>query len=445
MEKFHRNYKITFEVGHRGDDLTTLVPEEEITIEYPYSMDFKTNNGINLSNAGGCQVRLYNLSEEVQRKLWKDNWNNKKYVLMELCAGYQDTLPVIFYGFVNQCYSYRKSGAVDYITDIQADNNSLIALWAFSNVTIAKDTEIENVLSELFQNAPGLEVGYISQNIRPLKRDKTFIGQTLELLGREYGGYDIYIDKNEINILDENEVVPGDIMVISSESGLLGSPRRAEQFLEIDVLFEPRIKIGQAIELKSHSLSWFNQIYKVVAVTHQGTISPVECGKVITTITLSLGDTLFEELKKTAKTYTGSNTSAWAKPLKASYRISSPFGWRIHPISGEKKFHSGLDMATATANIPVYAPANGKVAALGNQGNSGLGKYITLDNGTIDGKKVSSVYGHLNDFAVATNQMVYTGQLIGFVGSTGYSTGPHLHFTVKENGSPVDPTKYIGK
>ena len=443
MEKFHRNYKITFEVGHR-EDLTELIPEDQITVEYPFSLDFKASNGINLSNAGQCSLKLYNLPEEVQKKLYKDNWNNTKYILMELCAGYQDTLPVIFFGFVTQCYSYRQSGSVDYITEIQADNNSLIAYWGFANDTIAAGTEFENVLKELFKNAPGLEVGYITPNIRPLKRDKTFIGQTLELLGREYGGYDIYLDKNQINILDTNEVIPGDILVISSESGLLGSPRRANQFLEFDMLFEPRIKIGQAIELQSHSLSWFNQIYKVVQVTHQGTISPVECGKVITTITLSLGDTLFEELKKQTKVYTGSNTGAWAKPLKAPYRISSPFGWRIHPISGEKIFHSGMDLAPATANIPVYAPANGKVISCVNSGGSGLGKHITIDNGVIDGKKVSSIYGHLNAWTVSPNQNVYTGKLIGLVGSTGYSTGPHLHFTVKENGSAVNPVKYIG-
>lgn len=443
MEKFHRNYKITFEIGHR-QNLTELIAEEQITVEYPFSLDFKTSNGINLSNAGQCNLRLYNLPEDVQRKLYKDNWNNSKYILMELCAGYQDTLPIIFFGFVNQCYSYRKSGAVDYVTEIQADNNSLIAFWGFANQTISKDTEMENVLKELFKNAPGVEVGYITSKIKPLKRDRTFIGQTLELLGREYGGYDIYLDKNEINILDANEVVPGDILVISDESGLLGSPRRAEQYLEIEMLFEPRIKIGQAIQLQSYSLDWFNQIYKVVAITHQGTISPVECGKVITTITLSLGDTLFETLKESTKTFTGSTTGVWAKPLKVPYRISSPFGWRIHPIDGTKKYHSGLDMAPARANVPVYAPANGKVVSCVNEGNSGLGKYITLDNGTINGKHVSSIFGHLNNWAVAPNQIVYKGDLIGFVGSTGYSTGPHLHFTVKENNTAVNPIKYIG-
>jgi hypothetical protein len=446
MEKFHRNYKITFEIGQRADDLTTLIPEEQITIEYPFSLDFKTTNGINLSSAGGCQLRLYNLPEDVQRKLWKDNWQNKKYILMELCAGYQDTTPVIFFGFLTQCYSYRESGSVDYVTDIHADNNALISLWGFANVTITKDTEIEDVLAELFKNAPGLEVGYISQDIRPLKRDKTFIGQTLELLGREYGQYDIYIDKNQINILKENEVVPGDIMVITSESGLLGSPRRAEQFLELDMLFEPRIKVGQAIELKSHSLPWFNQIYKVVAVTHQGTISPVECGKAVTTLTLSLGDTLFDEIKKQSKTFSGSNTAAWIKPLKAPYRISDNFGWRIHPITRQKQFHNGIDMApTQNRTPPVYAPANGRIAACSNEGNSGFGKYITLDNGVIDGKKVTSIYAHLSNFAVSPGDTVYKGQLIGYVGSTGRSTGSHLHFTVKENGQAVDPVKYIGK
>lgn len=111
-----------------------------------------------------------------------------------------------------------------------------------------------------------ISVGYITPDIEPLPRNKTFIGQTLDLLGREYGGYNIFIDNDEINILGDRDLIPGEVLVISDESGLLGSPRRANAYVECDMLFEPQIRAGQGVTLLSYTQTWLNQSYRIVKV-----------------------------------------------------------------------------------------------------------------------------------------------------------------------------------
>lgn len=454
MQKFNRNYKIIFEVGKRsGDNLTDMTPEQEIEVAYPFTLNFKVSTGINLSSSASCELQLLNLPENTQKALFKDNFMNDKYILMALYAGYQDTMPLIFYGFVTQCQSYRQGGSTDYVTEIQADANSLFSLFAISNVTFTANTDPINMVKELIKDCPGYKLGYLTPKLKPIPRDKTFIGQTLDLLGKEYGGYDVFIYNNEVNILDYNEVIPSDeLMVITSESGLLGSPRRANQFLMIDMLFEPRIKIAQAIELQSDSLPWFNQIYKVQAVEHSGVISPVQSGNATTKITLWLGDTILDEVRKsTEANYTGQATEGlWQKPVSASVgRISSGFGFRQHPIEHKQKLHSGIDIA-APQGTPVYAPANGKVTIAAYQGANG--NLIRINHGKNSQNQVlESAYAHLSKFLVEVNQIVSAGDKIGEVGSTGRykdgrasSTGNHLHFGIKKDGVPVDPIPYIG-
>lgn len=450
MQKFQRNYKVVFEVGHFGDNLTDLIPEEIIEVTYPFTCRFSTSANLNASSCGRCQMQLLNLSEDIQKKLYKDNYNAKKYILMEFYAGYQDEMPLIFYGFVSQCYSYRDSGAVDYVTDIQANSNQLITIYGFNNVTIAKDTKFEDVIKTLTEQFPWYKPRYITQKIKPLAKNKTFIGQTLDILGREYGQYDIYIDKGELNVLDKNEVVPGDILVINSESGLLGSPRRAEQYLEFDMIFEPRLKLAQSIELQSSSIPWFNQLYKVYGIAHKGVISPVESGKVTTKVTLFLGDDIFEELREVSNPEAPKSVGEWQKPVSGGY-ITSNFGYRSAPIQGASTGHKGIDIGVPVGT-PVYAAANGRATVLLEGGGfKGFGRYIQINHGKDQsGNNLTSIYGHLSRAVINSSQNVTKGQLIAYSGGakgsygSGTSTGPHLHFQINKNGSAVNPIQYIG-
>lgn len=127
----------------------------------------------------------------------------------------------------------------------------------------------------------------------------------------------------------------------------------------------------------------------------------------------------------------------WALPIDYR-RLSSAYGYRTHPVTGEKdKKHNGVDL-TAPIGTPVYATRSGKVSFVGYQ-KGGAGNYvnITHDNGFL------STYMHLDSYIVKAGEYVTIGQLIGYCGNTGGSTGPHLHFGIKKNGAWVNPAHYL--
>ena len=130
------------------------------------------------------------------------------------------------------------------------------------------------------------------------------------------------------------------------------------------------------------------------------------------------------------------SSSGWVSPLK-SYTLTSPFGMRIHPISGKYKMYEGVDMS-APQGTPIYAAKSGKVTRTAFQAG-GAGYYVTINHG--DG--FTSVYMHMTHYIVSAGQYVNAGQVIGYVGSTGGSTGPHLHFGIAYNGSYVNPMNYV--
>jgi murein DD-endopeptidase MepM/ murein hydrolase activator NlpD len=123
-------------------------------------------------------------------------------------------------------------------------------------------------------------------------------------------------------------------------------------------------------------------------------------------------------------------------PLKSAYRISSSFGYRTHPISGTKRLHAGIDMA-APKGTPVYAAESGVVTVA--RSYSGYGNCIIIDHGG----KLWTLYGHLSSIQVKEGETVKRGEKIGLVGSTGQSTGNHLHFEVRKNSEPVNPAPYL--
>lgn len=140
--------------------------------------------------------------------------------------------------------------------------------------------------------------------------------------------------------------------------------------------------------------------------------------------------------KDTTPSSQAPSSSGWVSPVK-SYTLTSPFGMRTHPISGKWKMHNGVDMA-APQGTPIYAAKSGKVTKTAFQAG-GAGYYVTINHG--DG--FSSVYMHMTHYIVSPGQYVNAGQVIGYVGSTGGSTGPHLHFGISYNGTYVNPMKYV--
>ncbi len=118
-------------------------------------------------------------------------------------------------------------------------------------------------------------------------------------------------------------------------------------------------------------------------------------------------------------------------------RIASGFGYRVDPVYKTTKFHAGLDFA-APQGTPIYATANGTVETAGNTGN-GYGNHVVIHNGY----GYATLFGHMYKIKVHPGEKVKRGEIIGWVGNTGKSTGPHCHYEVHRNGEPVDPVFYF--
>lgn len=117
---------------------------------------------------------------------------------------------------------------------------------------------------------------------------------------------------------------------------------------------------------------------------------------------------------------------------------TSPFGWRRDPIGGFRSFHQGLDIA---GSGEVWCSNYGKVSRIGY--DKSAGNYVVVTHGVFNGVRLETKYFHLSKILVRQGQSLKKGQVLGIQGTTGYSTGVHLHFQVEENGVPVNPKKYV--
>lgn len=134
------------------------------------------------------------------------------------------------------------------------------------------------------------------------------------------------------------------------------------------------------------------------------------------------------------RAYIGSGAFQW--PVPSSTRVTSNYGWRCHPIFKTRKFHNGIDIGAPTGST-VVAADDGQVIFAGSYG--GYGYTVIVDHGG----RISSQYSHLSRILVSKGQSVKKGQKIALVGSTGFSTGPHLHFTVLKSGQSVSPWNWL--
>jgi murein DD-endopeptidase MepM/ murein hydrolase activator NlpD len=152
----------------------------------------------------------------------------------------------------------------------------------------------------------------------------------------------------------------------------------------------------------------------------------------------SLSYALYEQLKKVdtkdnqPATDLKGNQPLW--PIKSG--ISSGFGWRKDPFNGETKFHYGIDLP-AQAGTPVKASLPGKVLVSDHQ--EGYGNYVLVDHG----QGITTLYAHNAKNTVQKGDRVQKGSVLGLVGVTGHTTGPHLHFEVRRNGQYLDPSEFL--
>lgn len=272
-----------------------------VVIKDPFTLKFSINRSIfNEVNSGDFEI--YNLAPDTYKRLFYDYftinrplgeypsevgnpWRNR-IVILE--AGYQGMeMSTIFIGDMWSCYTERRNS--DVITKIHA----VVGLWAVSqnsDITL-RGVRRNDVLVALAKDM-GLKLKIYSGENNEFNRPVVVNGNSMANLNK-YSGGNAFIDNDEIRVLDITDTIEGDVPLINDESGLLGVPQRENGLLTVDMIFEPRITVGQIIEIKSRIMPMFDGQYKVYGLKHGGTISQSESSSVVTELQMLVGSQVY--------------------------------------------------------------------------------------------------------------------------------------------------------
>lgn len=290
MAKFGRVYSLKVEVdtGLAGASPLQIAfqANKNITITLPYSVEFQISRK-NQSAAQTATFRLYNLGEPTRRALQKDIWRYQNRAI-QFRAGYESDqgafLPMCFNGQVLRAVSFREG--VDFITEIEAFDGGLAQTLGTVAYTQAAGSTFEQTLKQLagrlpYQSGTPIVGSFSGVN----KRGEVMFGNTWDLIQQKSRGQAV-IDNGQVKILNPWEVIQGAIPVISTDTGLLGSPRRGDQTLDFETIFEPRLTLNQELLVQSTTVKQYNRLWKVIGFDHQGMISSTVAGNAITNVRL---------------------------------------------------------------------------------------------------------------------------------------------------------------
>lgn len=278
--KFGRTYKMTVE----GENQTH-------EINFPLTMTFDIVRNT-LASANTARIVVYNLKKTSRRDIYKDRWETTIYRQIKLQAGYEGepTLPVIFQGNIQQAFSYR-SGP-DWLTELDCFDGGHAIMNGQVNTTLAAGWNVKQALQATFSalKVGRVDIGSIGDFPVQASRGLTLAGNAWDKASRLVAGGVTYIDNEKANALQKDEFIDTSegLAVISSATGLLNAPRRQNATIEIDMIFEPRLIIGQILDVKSIE-TVNNGSYQAIGVKHKGTISGAVGGSAVTTATLWLG------------------------------------------------------------------------------------------------------------------------------------------------------------
>lgn len=281
-EKFNRAFLLKYEIPAK-----IAGTYETISMESPLTCEFQVTRA-NLARENTANFTIYNLNSSTRSKVVKDIWDVTTRFPVQFFAGYQpninDILPMLFNGTSRRAYSYRQG------SDFRTVIDCFDGLSSFStpniSVPIAKGTSQTETIKKVAKALDGVKTVTVGNKFETYaKRAMAIIGNPMDIL-QELTKNNFYIDSGNAYALDTSEVIPGDIKIINADNGLIGTPRKSDTLVEVEMLFEPRIKPSQLIELESITEWQFNGTYKVTGVQHRGVISDAVSGDLRTKITM---------------------------------------------------------------------------------------------------------------------------------------------------------------
>lgn len=281
-QKVFREYTL---IVQRVDD-NGIPINDYITISSPITAHFTVNRSL-FAEANTLDIELFNLSPNTYKELFFDYFN-RKFRKVALMAGYQSTgLNLIFYGDMWSCYTSREG--TETITKIHCIVG-LDSMQQQSDITLAGASRYM-VLSRVAQDM-GLDLKIYSGENTKFNRPQAITGNSMAI-AQKYSGNNAFIDGKDLLVLDNVDAIKGEVPLINDQSGLLGVPKHEDAILSVDIIFEPRIVIGQIIEVNSRIHPMFNGQYKVYGIRHEGVISGAESGKVVTTLEMLVGSQIY--------------------------------------------------------------------------------------------------------------------------------------------------------
>lgn len=277
FKKFQCHYRLLINWTDRNGTPQQAIVQDPITIEFNVVKSTQSENS--------SQITIYNLDASTREAIYQDVilMDNNPYIKwVTLEAGYGEHLSLVTWGYIRECHSYRSG--VDFITTMDVIDPDI--LTEYCGVTFEAGTTFEQAYKYLISQLPSLKVGETGVLNGIFNMPTVFNGNTFVLINKLTGGH-TFVDNGVINNLNDNETLSDyGCYYIASDTGLLETPKRYNSILEVTMLFEPTLKIGQMVEIQSDTwgtkslqeTSGFDGQYKLLGFTHSCTISGSENG-----------------------------------------------------------------------------------------------------------------------------------------------------------------------
>jgi hypothetical protein len=280
MSKFQRTYKLIYTIP----PTTVNKDAEVIVVEYPLTCDFDITRNT-YASANNATFRIHNLAPTTRDKIFQDRYNIFRNCFVDFYAGYGDQLSLVFTGKVMQAYSERQG--TDMITEIQALD--AFGIFDYSTHTFPKGTGTHDIIKTLTSDMENIKLGAVGIPNERIAGHLSIDSVSFDAISKLTGGL-VFVDLGKLNVLTNKQVLQdAEIYKIDSNTGLLGTPKRRDAQVEIDMIFEPKITVGQLVEVESFTAAIFDGQFKVIGIKHSGTISGAIAGEARTTLNLFIG------------------------------------------------------------------------------------------------------------------------------------------------------------
>jgi hypothetical protein len=279
--KFNRSFRLKIE---------TIVKDTFIEILPPFTVEFSITRH-NLAKSNEATFTIYNLNKDTRAKVVKDAMDYnlaENRLAIQFFAGYAekigDLIPRCFNGTIRRAYSHRQGS--EFRTVIEAYDGFPSFNTQMITANINPGETQANAIMKIAKSLDGIDKVTVGTKFTDIaKRYTAILGAPQDVLN-DLTNDRFYIDDGSAYALDKSETIDGEIRLIDVDNGLLGTPKKANIVVEVEMLFEPRIKPSQLIELKSATDDRFNGVYQVTGIIHRGTISGAVGGDCRTIVTM---------------------------------------------------------------------------------------------------------------------------------------------------------------